>query len=507
MLKVLIVEDEPPVARMLAKLIEQADMGFQIIGIAHNGKEGIRCYKKERPDVVFTDIRMPVMDGFGFLEGIQNQGNNALVVILSGYQEFEYARKAISYRVFDYLLKPISRLKLTELLEKLAIAAEEASREQKEEIFSRLFNVHKIEKIEMEAGNCYVALTCLGSFPLTADEGMFPGALKWSGLQIEDYVQKLLKACRREGSIWQIAGLTSAECVFIYEDKDGCAEGCGCMEEIYQYMKRQTEVPVTMITHKKGIALSSIGAMHMQLHKEIYQQILFGRSMFLIQGEEIRINSADETELNECVQAFCAACGGKDSQEILRWKEEFFTLCGQVPVRQKFLLRCLERMLSYYCDAFRLPMERQNGMELGGVISNHCDFESLKRETDSCMEELALQPEADVQHPVLPKVKEFIEKHYREQLTNEKIAGEFGFATSYLSRIYKECYGISPGNYTVKLKIEEAKRMMKKGNGVLMKEVAARVGYQDPYYFSKVFRKETGMWPTQYLKGEARELK
>ena len=121
MIKVLIAEDEPLIAKALAKLIINSGMDFEVAGIAENGREAVDLYEKHLPEVVFTDIKMPIMDGFEFLQILKDRQYEPCTIILSGFEDFNYARQAISYQVLDYLLKPISKQMLTDILNRVRI--------------------------------------------------------------------------------------------------------------------------------------------------------------------------------------------------------------------------------------------------------------------------------------------------------------------------------------------------------------------------------------------------
>ena len=95
MIKVLIVEDEPPIARAVKQLICRYSDAFQVVGTEINGRAALERLGRGEVDVVFTDIRMPVMDGLELLENIQRDYPEVVTVLLSGYQEFEYAQKAV----------------------------------------------------------------------------------------------------------------------------------------------------------------------------------------------------------------------------------------------------------------------------------------------------------------------------------------------------------------------------------------------------------------------------
>jgi len=114
--KVLIVDDEEWVRLDLRESIKWCALDLKISTEAQNGVEAKIAIEKDLPDIVITDIRMPVIDGIKLIEYIHEEYPQILVIILSGYSEFEYARNAIVFNVFDYLLKPIEEEKLKEVL-------------------------------------------------------------------------------------------------------------------------------------------------------------------------------------------------------------------------------------------------------------------------------------------------------------------------------------------------------------------------------------------------------
>ena len=118
MIRTLLLDDEPLILRTMQAAIERCNPGYRIVGTAADGRTGLELVERLHPDVVFTDIRMPVMDGLGFVEAMRQRGIHTLVVIVSGYSDFEYAQKAIEYGVTAYLLKPVDTGKLLEAVEK-----------------------------------------------------------------------------------------------------------------------------------------------------------------------------------------------------------------------------------------------------------------------------------------------------------------------------------------------------------------------------------------------------
>lgn len=115
-MRLLIVEDEMRIRNGLVHLLSNINPSYQVVASAENGYEGILCARDFEPDVVISDIKMPKMDGLKMIEGIQALNLHPEFILLSGYAEFEYARKAIRLGITEYLLKPISVDALTETL-------------------------------------------------------------------------------------------------------------------------------------------------------------------------------------------------------------------------------------------------------------------------------------------------------------------------------------------------------------------------------------------------------
>lgn len=119
MIKVLIAEDEFPLLRGIARLIEKADPDFSVVMLAKNGKEVLEYLENHEVDVVFTDINMPIVDGLQVLKYIKEKHPQIISVVISGYQDFLYAQQAVRYEAKRYLIKPIENHELCALLKEL----------------------------------------------------------------------------------------------------------------------------------------------------------------------------------------------------------------------------------------------------------------------------------------------------------------------------------------------------------------------------------------------------
>lgn len=115
--KMIIVDDEPLTCEGLKNLMDWKSMNIEIVGVANSGKDGIELVNKVLPDIIIADIRMKMLDGLSMIEILRKNGYMGQIIIMSGYSQFEYAQKAISNNVCDYMLKPLTREKLTKAVQ------------------------------------------------------------------------------------------------------------------------------------------------------------------------------------------------------------------------------------------------------------------------------------------------------------------------------------------------------------------------------------------------------
>ncbi|HBG38710.1 MAG TPA: hypothetical protein DDW58_05600 [Clostridiaceae bacterium] len=147
MLKVLIADDEEAIRKGLKKIITSANIGLNVIGEASDGEIALEMAEKLKPDIMLIDINMPFLNGLDFLDKVNKLIPDAITIIISGYDEFEYARKALQLGVFDYILKPVNRKKLIDTLHR-AIDAYNKKMKEKE--------YKKLTQIEFKENKTYI---------------------------------------------------------------------------------------------------------------------------------------------------------------------------------------------------------------------------------------------------------------------------------------------------------------------------------------------------------------
>lgn len=156
MYKVMIVEDDKNMCFLYSKMKEWNQWGFRVSRIVYNGKEALEQLEKSSYDVVVTDIRMPDMDGITLLRKIKEKEIPVLTVLISSYDEFEYARQGILFGAFDFLVKPIRRENLVDMLHRLK---EELDRRKRDNIDSDFMKI-LIEKLQLNVQDDFVVKIC-----------------------------------------------------------------------------------------------------------------------------------------------------------------------------------------------------------------------------------------------------------------------------------------------------------------------------------------------------------
>jgi two-component system, response regulator YesN len=197
MVRVLVVDDEPLMLRNVRRMVEQAHKSFKVVGEAYDGEEALKKIEELSPDVVITDIKMPVMDGLELINEIKTRKINVFTVLLSGYRDFEYARKAVTLDAIEYLLKPLSIDVLKELFDNILLNFDKKVMGIQTEVLTKIIKGNvRIESKELSLFNfAYYThlLICAGSYYLFATHALIPSKTFWLRNPFKDLVEKHLK--------------------------------------------------------------------------------------------------------------------------------------------------------------------------------------------------------------------------------------------------------------------------------------------------------------------------
>lgn len=481
MIRVMIVEDEPPIMRAIASCIRQ-DGRFSVTATAMTGKRALELMEQEPADVVFTDIRMPVMDGLALVGRLRERFPGTLSVIVSGYQDFEYMRTAIREQVTDYLLKPVTAQSLAPVLDKLAAAiGEKRDAGFRHSMEASLFQ----EAASGEPGLFSLLLLCAGPYPLV-DDTLLPGRAFWNAVDPGRELSALF-----DGRSVCLGGRTGAEMAAVLELDDPKR----ARDLAYALWKRLNtgELPVT-VAFSPPAPSSALGETHKNLRHLLHTDLrLFHACVLEAPGERAELHP---DPFRQAIGREVRARNAEGLRQTVGELVEAFTVAGSAEIQ---LVHFLEAAINDHLD----PLDTATAalkLELRATVSNAQKPEALAEDIAYLLAQMfgETSEEHEREPALIAQMEEYLQTNYSRTITNAVLSERFGFVPSYISKLFRTHRGVSPSEYLTKYRIERAKEMLSGNPSVLMKEVAAATGFSDQYYFSKIFKKEMGVLPTEY---------
>lgn len=496
MIRTVIAEDEIPLLRGLGQMIEQIDPRFQIVCSAKNGKEALEYLTQHSADVLFTDINMPLLSGLELIAQAQRLDPRLTSVIISGYGEFEYARQAIKLGVKNYLLKPIDRGELCQILDAAATEITQNAYTQKRSALIELLFCGNSQPAQSCSWNPLTVLyLCQGAYQENqmADELPKPGALS------DGVMWNMIRERWRCSNFWLFYGQRPNEAIWLLEDDQqvSLAEVQSLAEE-----RLQAKLPLTVAVAEK-VHLQELNQWTNRLHQWIAKGAVFGESRLLRKEPvttEMELSIADRSSLRVTIQK-------------QRW-DDFMLQVQSIAdhtFRQNETQAALEQLL---CAILRMVLEetdagadRDPEVVIHELISSNDDRQMLFRAFFDYCRDLFRHSvfDASDKNALMQSIAKYIQDHISEPLSLKQLSIKFGLVAPYLSKLFKAYTGMSPAQYIQSIRLETAKRMLVEHPSMLSKDIAEQLGYSSPLYFSKTFFRNVGMYPSEYRAQNTKE--
>lgn len=498
MIKVLIADDEPLLLRSLKKSIEMMDGEYSVIDTASDGKSALKKAEALNPDVIFTDIRMPIFDGLEFVGKLREKGISAKTVLISGYKEFEYAKKAITLGVEDYLVKPINPLVLQKILQKMKAELQEDIHEKQEAYLQAVIHGGKIEMEDCffdEKTEICVLYLCFGTY------------ISYRNIQFKinddsSYNKEIIQILDAQNKkYWILDGKYDNERIVVIEADKITGDHLG--REIYQAVQDKLVVNVT------GVYNSGIRTAEQFREKMLETGIVLRKKLIFSEGRYIEAQKYSEERLKKKASEgrisdygyFERMIKDKKYQDIGFFIKKRLRECQEEHWTQEELTELLRGWLFTVEQQLRKHFE-SSMIDLTVTVSQ--DYDELEKNLvnffESVIDEQDENPLSQVSVHTMESVKEYIDYYYTEKLSIMEIADKFNFSYSYLCTSFKRYFGESPNDYIIKKRIYKAKLLFDSDPVLSIKETAAMAGYDNPYYFSRIFKNVTGISPSQYKK-------
>lgn len=493
MIRVMIVEDEPHAQRRLRRMIERLDDFFRIEATALDGEEALAKLKSVRCDVVFTDIRMPIMDGAELMQRVRKLYPQIMLVVVSGYSDFSYVSEAVRAQAVDYLLKPLTEEALTHLLSRL----KERFLAREHEQIRRMLSARINKAAPLNGGEAGadeklgVFLLCAGALPICESTDMCPGAEFWSSATLRDAVASALHDL--SGFTWEFMGNTPSERIVVLRAEGGQLPALAAY--LHDAIVARADMPVSCACHREPISLGEIDRTLKALRRELEQRGRIGESLLLELSDAPWHPRGDE----EALLAAEACLGRADAPaldalfgrfEAEKWSQgEIYRLFSMA------LAKAGAASPDSYVESLRLRAALADSISSALTMAElRGDIASLRLGGDDGGES----------NSVARRIEQYLRAHYADHITNQTLGGVFGYVPSYVSMLFRREYGISPSEYLTNIRIEQAKQRMLKNPGALIRDVALEVGFKSQHHFSRTFKNREGVWPSDYL-GERRQ--
>jgi two-component system response regulator YesN len=528
MLKVMVVDDENIVIESIKYIVSKNFENVVVADTARSGREAIEKAETVRPDLVFMDIKMPGINGIEAIKEIKAANPNVRFVIISACEQFEYAKEAVSMGVVEYLMKPVNRTRIIEIIRQAERALDESRERRKRELELR----EKFERVlpVLEHGFIFSILLYedyndeIENYKRILDvneEAGYVMTIEFGGGNASGNPENVIGSSVFSQKIYP-------QIVDIVKDRLRCIMGPVMLNRIIIYVP--TPSPGDGYSDRvEAVAAAEYIAGKISKRADIQFRIGIGG---IKDGSENILAS-----FTESLRALKYA-GEKEIMHIHDITEEGAKLQSFSAVREKQLIdraamgvtaECMaifNQMFDELAAAYGNSVEDIKGGLLEPVVVLHrlaLDYGLERTEIfkgqNYLREFLALNDPLHVKgwcrdrielvttgikaardrrcNNLITKAREYIESNYNKDLTLEDVSREVGLSPHYFSRFFKEETGENFIDYLTNIRIREAKNLLEREN-LSIKEVCFKVGYNDPNYFSRIFKRITGISPSEF---------
>lgn len=495
MKKVMIVEDEELILQGIRNILDWESLGLQVAHMAHDGAEALEMWEKEPVHIVVTDISMPGMDGLELLRRIREKEEQVRFIILTGYDEFAYAREAIRLEVENYILKPIDEEELERQLRETVKKLDEMDKKKIQYIDEKTQWMHFLNG-RAEEGESRQYAEMLG---LSADCGTYYAALmKWNmeGLK-EKKITDVIVELKQEESL-SIVHLPPDSLLMVLAD-DSADENQA--QEYFSEIQNQVESKfnvMTFICMEPGFqSIAQLPESYRMARKLQKYLILEGYGTCIsqkqIQDRTTEAVNMDEDQLRRFILK-------KETDAAVSYMEDLFinkisrdASAGslyQTAVKMAVMLQEIKK---------EYKLESGNFQELTDLIETIFRAEDIHGIKTAFLSEIteiiACMHEEDSQYtPVVRQIIAEVHQNYKEDMNLKTLAYKYHMNASYLGQIFQKEVGCSFARYLSNTKNGIAKDLILNTN-MKINDIARQVGYPDTSYFYRKFKQCYGVSP------------
>lgn len=517
--RVLLVDDEEDIREGISRKMDWLGLGFSLVGEAANGQDALELAESLRPDVILTDIKMPFMDGLELCRILTDRLPAARFVVFSGFDAFEYAKQAIQMNVVEYILKPINADELSNVLRRLKdqLDRERAERRNVELLRSRytenlpilreLFYANLLDgriepgtereraahlDIDLQGEEWAVGLAYIGSDRRDA----------LSTLSVQKLLEESLTADRCRLTLyndWVAVIVSLTESFTIYDL-------IRVLDRVCTLAASYLGLTLTVGVGAPCKELSGMARSAAEARTALEYRSMVGRGQVIYigdlepdGGQVLTFEEADERTLTAAVRLgseqevrdAAAALAGKIREANPSAGQYNLFLMELVTHLMKMTRRSGVGVEEVFGTGFSLPIQ-DSALPSLEELEDWCAERYLRLRT------LIRRRQTDSAGQTVETAKEYIRQHYAESdLSVEKLCAYLHLSSTYFSTLFKRETGTSFTAYVTTVRMEAAAEAIR-GTEEKTYLIAQRCGYEDPNYFSYVFKRHFGVTPTKY---------
>ncbi len=486
-MKILIVDDEQIIVAWLKKNIEGISPNYTVVQVCSNGQQALQYCQENPVDVLFTDIRMPIMDGITLMSSLKAQQKMPYTVLLTAYDDFDYARQALHLGAKEFLLK-------TEI-------TEQALRKTLEEATKNI--THTATAINDPLVDMLTELVTTGA---VADAIGLKALWQQSGLIILLEVQKPQLLTRCSDMLSYVYAEEKLELAAIPFDKTSVAFFSAKSNNVDGFVKKCMQ---TM--HSFGISWSYIAYAYcgqdcdlVESFKQAQEELFYYRYYQI--NTKTELSPSQRVTLSEIEEEISGLIKIENYKLVLQRVEEWLALTEQLcPPTFRVHSVSMRFLLQLFWDKIPEKQRKTVSVEkIVGIIQTN-QFALFKILFLQRIKDLVAMLPDDEQHsysPIVAKVILYLKTNYSQPLTLESIANTVHLNRSYLSTLFKKETDMNLFEYLQQYRLEMAKQLLLQKK-LSVNQVCEQVGLPDAGYFSKLFKKYVGITPLDYRKQQS----
>jgi two-component system response regulator YesN len=522
-LKALLVDDEINILKNLQAVVPWSSLNIDLVGTARNGQKALELARELRPQLILCDIRMPVMDGIDFLGALREFDTEAEVIMMTGYQDFNYVRSVIRYEVKDYILKPIDYEELAITIKRLADGIRERMVEQHsmQQEWKQVFHL-AYEKV------LYDRLVGLGgsstkTFLKFNEMGGEQLSFAMMLVDVVDYSKRERRWDDKERKLWNFAihnilqenlvsfGVSHSVlqvrngewCVLIERMPPDLFDREQCLiwaEKLRYAVESYLKLSIRVAIHPAEVVFEHLATTYKSLQRSLnLSPAIVGTGVIV--SEKVRANADTSQQLWDRIEEMVTGlkrCDRRRTEKALKALNDSFRLLPETSFERvapivHYLcihllreMRAMEVMTRDEEIAIWQQIDQHHGIKETLSVINHLVDQSI----DSVMKKKT----SDV---LMLSAKDYIERNLSTELSIDVLADYLGISGSYFSLLFKQHFGETFVEYVTKQRMEMAKSLLALSNKSVT-QVGQMVGYVERRYFTRVFNKYTGMLPSEF---------